>query len=84
MSGVIITSTNSKEFYDNIMAILGKLNNWFTTNLLSLNLDKTNFMHFKTINSRNIDFLINYGNVNIISRSYTKFLGLTLDNLLMP
>jgi hypothetical protein len=64
------------------MSAPGKLNNWFTTNLLSLNLDNTNFMHFKTKNSRNIDFLINCGNAYIISRSYTKLLGLTLDNLL--
>jgi hypothetical protein len=81
-TSVIITSTNSKEFYDNIMSALRKLNNWVATNLISLNLDKTNFMHFKTKNLGNIDFLINYGNANIISRSYTKFLGLTLDNLL--
>jgi hypothetical protein len=40
------------------------------------------FMHFKTKNSGNIDFLLNYGNTNITSRSDTKFLGLTLDNLL--
>jgi hypothetical protein len=78
----IITSMNSKDFYDNIMSALEKLNNWFTTNLLSLNLDKTNFMHFKTKSSRNIDFLINYGNANITSRSDIKFLGLTLDNRL--
>ena len=51
-------------------------------NLLHLNMDKTNFMHFKTKHSHNTDLLINYGNVNITSRSEIKFLGLTLDNLL--
>jgi hypothetical protein len=64
------------------MSALEKLNNWFTTNLLYLNLDKTNFTHFKTKNPRNIDFLMNYGNGNITLSSDTKFLGLTLDNLL--
>jgi hypothetical protein len=79
---VIITSMNSRDFCDNIMSALEKVNNWFTTNLLSLNLDKTNFMHFKTKNSHNIDFLINYGTANITSRPDIKFLGLTLDNRL--
>jgi hypothetical protein len=64
------------------MSALEKLNNWFTTNLLPLNLFKTNFMHFKTKNSHNIDFLIKYGNENITVSSDIKFLGLTLDNLL--
>jgi hypothetical protein len=81
-TSVIITSTNNKDFYNNIMSALEQLNNWFTMNLLSLNLDKTNFVHFKTKNSRNIDFLINYGNVHVTSRTDMKFLGLTLDNLL--
>jgi hypothetical protein len=81
-TSVIITSMNSKDFYDNIMSALEKLNNWFTTNLSALNLDKTNFMHFQTKNSHNIDFLINYGNANITSRPDIKFLGLTLDNQL--
>jgi hypothetical protein len=45
-------------------------------------MDKTNFMHFKTKHSHNTDLLINYGNVNITSRSDIKFLGLTFDNLL--
>jgi hypothetical protein len=43
--------------------------------LLHLNMDKINFMHFKTKDSRNTDLLINYGNVNATSRSEIKFLG---------
>jgi hypothetical protein len=53
---VIIRSTNNKDFYDKIMTKLEQLNTWFSANLLSLNLDKTHFMHFKTKNSYNIDF----------------------------
>jgi hypothetical protein len=62
------------------MSSLEQLNNWFSTNLLSLNLDKTNFVLFKTKNSPNIDFSINCGNVNVISRTDIKFLGLTSGN----
>jgi hypothetical protein len=39
-------------------------------------------MLFKTKNSPNIDFSINYRNVNVISRTDIKFLGLTSDNFL--
>jgi hypothetical protein len=52
-------------FFDNIKSTLEKLNTWFTMNLLHLNMDKTNFMHFKAKHSRNTDLLLNYGNVNI-------------------
>jgi hypothetical protein len=62
------------------MTTLEQLNAWFSANLLSLNLDKTHFMHFKTKNSCYIDFLINYGNTNVTSWYNIKFLGLTLDN----
>jgi hypothetical protein len=39
-------------------------------------------MHFKIKNSRDIDFLNNFENANVTSKSDIKFLGLTLDNLL--
>jgi hypothetical protein len=64
------------------MTTLDQLNTWFSANLLSLNLDKTHLMHFKTENSCNIDFFINFGNTNVTSRYDIKFLGLTLDNQL--
>jgi hypothetical protein len=79
-TSVVIRSTNIKDFYDKIMTTLEQLNTWFSPNLLSLNLDETHFMYFKTKNSRYIDFLIHYGNTNVTSRHDFKFLGLTLDN----
>jgi hypothetical protein len=79
---VIVTSTNNKDFYNNIMSSLEQLTNWFTMNLLSLNLYKTNFVLFKIKNSPNIDLSINYVNVNVISRTDIKFLGVTSDNFL--
>ena len=52
------------------------------TNLLSLNLDKTHFIHFITKSSSSIDFNIVHGNKKIANVYNTKFLGLTLDNTL--
>jgi hypothetical protein len=51
-------------------------------NLLTLNLDTTNFIHFKTRNSCSLDMKIAYDNRLIINKSYTKFLGITTENTL--
>jgi hypothetical protein len=56
------------------------INRWFTTDLLSLNVDKTQFMWFIVKNSSLIDLNIMLGNKKIVNICNTKFLGLTLDN----
>ena len=54
------------------------INEWFNTNLLSLNLDKT----LSTMNSSSIGFNIVQKNKKIANVYNTKFLDLTLDNTL--
>jgi hypothetical protein len=56
------------------------INKWFTTNPLSLNPDKTQYMQFITKTSSQIDLQIMYKNKRIANTCNTKFLGLTLDN----
>jgi hypothetical protein len=51
----------------------------FTTNLLSLNADKTQYMQFVTKTSSLIDLHVKYKNKEIANTSNTKFLELTLD-----
>jgi hypothetical protein len=62
--------------------ILDKINKWFVINLLSLNLNKTNYVHFlsKSITKFNIN--VNYKDVQINNTHHTKFLGLILDKTL--
>ena len=55
---------------------------WFSTNLLSLNTDKTHFMQFVTKNSSLIDLYITHENKKIANIFNTKFLGITQDNTL--
>ena len=62
--------------------IIQDINEWFNTNLLTLNLDKTHFTQFATKNSPSIDFNIMYGNKEIANVYNTKFLELILDNTL--
>jgi len=45
---VIITNTNTTDFQDNIKSVFECLNKWFVSNLLSLNFNKTNILHFTT------------------------------------
>jgi hypothetical protein len=79
-TSIIITSLNTTDFTNSISKILKDVNKWFTTNLLSLNADKTQHMQFVTKKSSLIDFHVKYKNKEIANTSNTKFLGLTLDN----
>ena len=45
-TSLIVTNPNPIEFINDINVIIKSINVWFKSNLLSLNPDKTNFMHF--------------------------------------
>jgi hypothetical protein len=55
---------------------------WFKTNVLSLHLDKTNFVHSTTKNSSCIDKNVGYDNKLITNTSTLKFLRLKTDETL--
>jgi hypothetical protein len=75
-TSIIITSFSPTDITTSANKILQDMNKWFTTNLLSLNADKTQYT--KTISL--IDLHVVYKNKEISNTSKTKFLGLTLDN----
>jgi hypothetical protein len=54
-TSIIITSLNPTDFTTSAIKILQDINKWFTTNLLSLNADKTQYMQFVTKPSSLID-----------------------------
>jgi hypothetical protein len=74
------TSPNQTNFTNSANKILQDINKWFTTNLLSLNADKIQYMQFVTKTSSLIDLYVMYKNKEIVNTSNTKFLGQTLDN----
>jgi hypothetical protein len=78
-TSVVITNANIVDFQSNIKAVFKQLNEWFYLNLLSLNFDTTNFIHYKTKNTHNVDIVIQYGNRHISNIAYTKLVGITLD-----
>jgi len=81
-TSITITNLNPLNFEKSVNEIIQDINEWFNTNLLPLNLDKTHFIHSVTRNSSSIDFNITHGNKKIANVYNTKFLGLTLGNTL--
>ena len=79
---MIITSPNSSNFEKSFNKIIQDINEWFKTNLLSLNLDKMHFIQFVTKNSCSADLNIMHENKKIPKVYNTKFLGLMLGNTL--
>jgi len=47
-TNIIISNTSTEEFKSNISLILIETINWFQSNLLTLNCDKTHFLQFLT------------------------------------
>jgi len=45
---IIISNTNPQEFKNNINSVMTEITNWFQSNLLTLNCNKTHFMQFLT------------------------------------
>jgi hypothetical protein len=80
ITSMIITSLNPTDLTNSANIILQDINEWFTTNLFSLNGDKIQYMQFVTKTSSLIDIHVMYKNKKIANICNTKFLRLTLDN----
>jgi hypothetical protein len=81
-TSIIITNPSPSKFIEDIKNIIDNINNWFRSNSLSLNLDKTYFLQFRPKNIYEINMKINCGNKLIKKTKNTKFLGLDLDSSL--
>ena len=58
------------------------MNEWFNTNLLSLNFSKTCFMQFQSKNTSTTAINVDYNNKIKSNSTNLKFLGLVIDNTL--
>jgi hypothetical protein len=78
-TALIIANSNPEEFKENFSSLIINITNWFQSNLLTLNGNKTHFMQF-LINKQNERIIqINAPNSLNTNINSTKFLGLTLD-----
>jgi hypothetical protein len=62
--------------------VFADINEWFKSNLLSLNFDKTHFLQFQTKNSQELDFNNTLLNKYITYITNIKSLGLTINETL--
>jgi hypothetical protein len=81
-TGLIVSHLNHTDFSNDITSAFNQLNKWFAANLLSLNLEKTQYVQFMTKNTHINKIYISYNNTFILNTSNTKFLGLVIANSL--
>ena len=80
---IYVSSENIGEMYETMNAELDVLSDWFKANKLSLNVSKTNYVHFT--NKRKIGIInhtITIDDISVERVDYTQFLGLYIDNKL--
>jgi len=77
---IIYTDPNKDNYILQISLLLMDLNNWFQSNLLNFNLNKTNYLEFKPTKRLGEDIQLKCDNTFIPTNTHTKFLGLIIDN----
>jgi len=81
-TSILLAHSNLIDFNNNIHILFTTLNKWLRANQLSLNFNKTNYVHFTNKRNMTVNLKIGFNNNFITNSSYTKFLGVTMDNTL--
>jgi hypothetical protein len=66
----------------NIQVIFTTLNKWLRAKQLSLNFNKTRYVHFTTKRNMTTNLEMGFNNKFVNNSSYKKFLGMTIDHML--
>jgi hypothetical protein len=74
-TNLMISNPYPINFTDYVNKILQHIHEWFNANLISLNWDKTHFMHFTTKNNFFSNFDIIYKDKKLTTVDTIKFLG---------
>jgi hypothetical protein len=62
--------------------VFATLNKWLRANQITLNFNKTNYVYFTTKRNMSVNLEIGFNYSFMTSSSYTKFLGVTMNNTL--
>jgi len=79
-TSMIISKSDPKEFTNTINRNIINLNEWFKSNSLSLNIDRTYFLQFHTKTNQKYDFQTYNENTQITEAQNIKFLGIIIDS----
>jgi hypothetical protein len=77
---MIISKSDPSEFTNTINRHIIKINEWFKSNSLSLNIDKTYFLQFHTKTNQKYYFQTSYENRQTTKAQNIKFLGIIIDS----
>jgi len=80
-TSIIITNDKKVDFRNALQLTMIELSNWFRSNLLTLNYDKTYFLQFLTKKQNEMQ-QVAISNSLITNINSTKFLGLIIDSTL--
>jgi hypothetical protein len=81
-TSIIISNGDLQQFKYNAGKVLHELNTWFRSNFLTLSHNKSHFLLFLTKKQNKFNIQITSSNLLLTNLNSTKFLGLTLDNML--
>jgi hypothetical protein len=81
-TSLIITNLSYINFKSNITKVFLQLNEWFDANLLSLNYDKTQYVHFTAKGTFFHESIIGYNDKFTSISANTMFLGIIIENML--
>jgi hypothetical protein len=78
-TSLVITGTNPTQFSVDVNTVFNSVNEWFRSNLMILNIERTHFLHFRTKNSQKIDLNITLAEEYITNTTNINFMGLVID-----
>ena len=81
-TSILFTSSNLTNYNKDIHIVFKLINQWFKENFLSLNFEKTHYIHFITKNNQTTNMKIGFVDKLIPNVSHTKFLGMNIDSTL--
>jgi len=81
-TSIIFSNSDSTDYVTEFIVTFDKINIWSAFISLSLNLNKTNYVHFTANTNTKIHININFEDIQINNINNKKFLGLTTDNTL--
>ena len=79
---ILASHKNLNQLIHILNSELINISSWFKCNKLSLNINKTNFMHFQSShsNTNQLNYDIKVDGITLDKKDYTKFLGVTIDS----
>ena len=79
-TNILYSHKDLTELVNTLNTELTNISSWFKCNKLSLNIAKTNFIHFQTLHSNTeLPHHIKIDDLSLLKKDCTKFLGITID-----